>query len=230
MTALADGLYLLSCYLYVVLILISFESYYLQENITIKSASPLNLSKHSFLSSFVDGWIYIFEFVSVWLVYHGLHASLDSLFVSLWRTGLHRDLLRQQAWYSLSWIVVFSQVLCSAQVAPAEVSGHQESNQKRSDGGTGKRSIHESSQTQVRSCKLSSVFCVFFFQHRFREFVPLKSWVDLSHSFLSSFLCSFSSSFLSSCACLTVCLPLQRFYYCCPLKRVSLYLLLSACV
>lgn len=60
MTALADGLYLLSCYLYVVLILISFEGYYIQEHITIKSASPLDL-----LSSFVDGFIYILEFVSV---------------------------------------------------------------------------------------------------------------------------------------------------------------------
>ena len=65
MTALADGLYLLSCYLYVVLILISFEGYYIQENIiTIKSASPLNLSKHGSFSSFVDACIYIVEFVS----------------------------------------------------------------------------------------------------------------------------------------------------------------------
>lgn len=65
MTALADGLYLLSCYLYVVLILISFEGYYIQENITIKSASPLSLSKHGSFSSFLDACIYIFELVSV---------------------------------------------------------------------------------------------------------------------------------------------------------------------
>lgn len=39
LTALADRLYLLSCYLYVVLILISFERRYIQENIAIKSAS-----------------------------------------------------------------------------------------------------------------------------------------------------------------------------------------------
>lgn len=43
MTALADGLYLLSCYLYVVLILISFEGYYIQGKF--KSTSPTNLSK-----------------------------------------------------------------------------------------------------------------------------------------------------------------------------------------
>lgn len=71
---------------------------------------------------------------------------------------------------SLSEIVVFSQILCSAQVAPAEVSGHQESNQKRSDGGAGKRGIHESGQTQIGSCKLSSVFFVLFcyFLHCFK--------------------------------------------------------------
>lgn len=39
LTALADSLYLLSCYLYVVLILISFERHYVQGNIAIKSAS-----------------------------------------------------------------------------------------------------------------------------------------------------------------------------------------------
>lgn len=65
MTAPADGLYLLSCYLYVILFLISFEGYYIQENITIKSASLLNLSKHGFFSTFVDACIYILEFVSV---------------------------------------------------------------------------------------------------------------------------------------------------------------------
>lgn len=65
MTALADGLYLLSCYLYVVLILISFEGYYIREHITIKSASPLDLGKHGFLSNNGDELIYIVAFVSV---------------------------------------------------------------------------------------------------------------------------------------------------------------------
>lgn len=60
-------------------------------------------------------------------------------------------------------VLFFLQVFCSAQIAPTEVFRQQESNQKRSDGGTGERSIHESGQTQVRSCKLSSVFCVCFF-------------------------------------------------------------------
>ena len=78
----------------------------------------------------------------------------------------------------------FSQVLCSAQVAPAEVSGHQEGDKKRSDGGIGERSIHESGQTQVGSCKLSLL--VFFFLFCFVFLVSLKSWVDLSHSSLSS--------------------------------------------
>lgn len=64
---------------------------------------------------------------------------------------LQGDLLKQQLSCCFS-----SQVLCSAQVAPAEVFGHQESNQERSDRGGGKRSIHEGCQTQVRSCKLSS--------------------------------------------------------------------------
>lgn len=65
--------------IYVVLILISYEGYYIQGKLTIKSASPLSLSKHGFFSSFVDACIYILESVSVWLVYHGLHISLDSL-------------------------------------------------------------------------------------------------------------------------------------------------------
>lgn len=39
LTALADSLYLLSCYLYVLLILISFEHCYIQGNIAINSAS-----------------------------------------------------------------------------------------------------------------------------------------------------------------------------------------------
>lgn len=112
MTALADSLYLLSCYLYVVLILISFEGYYIQEHITIKSASPLDLSKHGFLSSFFDGCIYILDFFSVWLVYHGLHASLDSVFSLLW-TCMQRDLLWKQVWYRLSWIdVCFVLLFC----------------------------------------------------------------------------------------------------------------------
>lgn len=64
MTALADRLYLLSCYLYVVLILISFEGYYIQENIAIKSASPINLSKNIHFSS-VDACIYILQCVLV---------------------------------------------------------------------------------------------------------------------------------------------------------------------
>lgn len=69
---LADRLYLLSCYLYVVLILIGFESYYIQykENITMKSALPLSLSKHVVCSGFVDACIYILGCVSVWLLHH----------------------------------------------------------------------------------------------------------------------------------------------------------------
>lgn len=82
--------------------------------------------------------------------------------VSLWRNQPTRRFFKAAVWYSVSWnvvwIVVFSQVFCSAQVAPAEVPGYQEGNQKRSDGGTGKRSIHESGQTQIRSCELSSFF------------------------------------------------------------------------
>lgn len=104
MTALADGLYLLSCYLYVILFLIGFEGYYTQERIAIKSASALNLSKHGFFSSFVDACIYILEFVSVWLVYHGLHASSDSLFVENRPTTRP---FKAAAAACCSWIVLF---------------------------------------------------------------------------------------------------------------------------
>lgn len=97
-----------------------------RKNIAIKSASPINLGNHSLFSSCADACIYILGCVSVWLAEHGLHARLDSLFVSL--SGLHGDTETFVAaiLYTL-WTIVLSQVLCSAQVAPAEVSGHQES-------------------------------------------------------------------------------------------------------
>lgn len=102
MTALADGLYLLLCYLYVVcLILISFDGYYMQENITIKSTPALNVSQHGFLSSCVDACIYIVERVSDWLACHLLRFYV-CLFVKNRPTG---DLFMQRHGprYSLKW-------------------------------------------------------------------------------------------------------------------------------
>lgn len=201
MTALADGLYILSCYLYVVLILIlfSFEGYYVQEIFAIKSRSPIKLNKQSLFSSCVDACIYIMEWVSMWLVYHSLHASLDSPFVSWSWAGLQVDLL-------FAWTVVFLQVLCSAQIAPAEVSWHQESNQKRSERGNSERSIHESGQTQIRGCKLRYASILFFFS--FYIFLSHRSFEVLSRSSFISFFLFVSS--LSSFESMSVSLPLQR--------------------
>lgn len=94
MTALADGLYLLLCYLYVVLILISFEGYYMQENITIISAPTLNLSKHGFFSSFVDACIYILVCVSVWLASHFLRIYVCLVVKSRLTAGPFKAMLR----------------------------------------------------------------------------------------------------------------------------------------
>ena len=148
MTALAGRLYLLSCYLYVALILISFEDHYIQGNITIKPAWSLTLHKHGFFSSFVDLHIGI----GVSLI--RLHVSLRLSLCLFGKNTAYKAIFHKAAvWYSQSWAVVLFQVLCSVQVAPAEVPGHEESHQKRSDGGPGERIIHESGQTKVRSCK-----------------------------------------------------------------------------
>ena len=76
-------------------------------------------------------------------------------FVSLSWAGLQVDLL-------FVWTVVLLQVLRSAQIAPAEVSWYQESNQKRSERGNSEGSVHESGQTQIRGCKLTYAIIFFF--------------------------------------------------------------------
>lgn len=71
----------------------------------------------------------------------------------LWENSLIKQIL---------FIVL--QVLCTLQITPAEVSGLQESNKKRTDGGTGERGIHESGEAKVGSSKLfwSSFLFIFF--------------------------------------------------------------------
>lgn len=182
-------------------------------NITIKSASPFNRGKHGCFSSFTDVHIYILEFVLGWLV-----IFFPKISVFVWN--------QPPNW--LFFVVRVSQVLCSLQVAPVEVFGHQESNQNGTDGGTSEGGVHESGQAQIRSCK--SFF--FFFPKKLLEaVVPLKYWVGLPHPFSFPFSSIIPSFFMCMLACqssFTIVLVVWAFernqvFFFCSFKRLCMF-------